>query len=198
MGSVPLENGRARSLLSPRIFSPPMTYLLILIAAAARLLPHPPNLVCVGALGLFAGCYLAGRRAFLVPLAAMLFSDVVGHLAGIGGVVLYNPIAMACVYAGLLAAVPIGRMISASDSWGRVPAGSLAASLAFFLISNFGVWMSGWYSYSPAGLMICYVNAIPFFGPTVIGDLAFSTLIFGVYAVATRPVLSVRGRIATA
>lgn len=158
-----------------------MFYLLILVVAASRFLPHPPNVACVGALGLFAGCYLAGRRAYLVPLAALLLSDGLGQLLGIAGRGFYNPVTMACVYAAAIAAVPIGRWMKANQSKLRLPAGSLAASTLFFLISNFGVWLGGWYSMTAAGLLACYTNAIPFFGYTIAGDLIFTVLVFGAW-----------------
>ena len=52
---------------------------------------------------------------------------------------------------------------------------------AFFLISNFGVWLGGWYPMTGTGLLACYTNAIPFFGYTVTGDLVFTVLIFGAW-----------------
>lgn len=159
-----------------------MYYLLILIAAASRLLPHPPNVACVGAIGLFAGCYLAGRRAYLVPVAALLISDVIGHFLRVPGMGLYQPVTMLAVYLGVLAAVPVGRLLAGgSMRFLRIPAGSLAASTLFYLISNFGVWLGGWYSFSLAGLWACYVNAIPFYGYTIVGDLLFSGILFGVW-----------------
>ena len=48
------------------------------LAAAARLLPHPPNVTPVAAMALFAGCYLPDRRwAYAAPLLAMLLTDLV-------------------------------------------------------------------------------------------------------------------------
>ncbi len=159
-----------------------MFYLLILVAAASRFLPHPPNVACVGAIGLFAGCYLAGRRAYLVPLAILLLSDVVGQLFRIPGMGFYQPLAMLFVYAGALAAVPVGRLMGrAPRLLLGVPVGALAASALFFVISNFGVWLGGWYPITGEGLLACYTNAIPFFGYTVAGDLAFSVILFGVW-----------------
>jgi hypothetical protein len=158
-----------------------MFYVLIALVAVSRFLPHPPNVACVGALGLFAGCYLSGRRAYMVPLAALLASDVIGHLAGFPGMGFYNPIVMGLVYAGVLAAVPIGRWMSKNQNKFRLPAGSIAASTIFFLLSNFGVWLGGWYSMTFAGLAACYISAIPFFGYTLAGDLFFSVLLFGAW-----------------
>jgi hypothetical protein len=158
-----------------------MFYVLIALVAVSRFLPHPPNVACIGALGLFAGCYLSGRRSYLVPIAALFAGDVFGHMMGISGKGFYNPLVMVLVYGGVLAAVPIGRWMQKSSSKLRLPAGSLAASTIFFLVSNFGVWLGGWYSMTFAGLALCYTNAIPFFGYTIAGDLFFTVLLFSAY-----------------
>ncbi len=61
----------------------------------------------------------------------------------------------------------------------------LLSSVLFFVITNFGVWCRfGTYDRSLAGLMHCYVAAIPFFRYTVAGDLFFSVMLFGSYALA--------------
>ena len=50
---------------------------MIVLAALSRLLPHPPNFSPVEAMALFGGAWYASRRvALLVPLAAMLVSDL--------------------------------------------------------------------------------------------------------------------------
>ncbi|TWU24910.1 hypothetical protein Pla52o_12070 [Novipirellula galeiformis] len=161
-----------------------MFYLMILAVAASRFLPHPPNVACVAALGLFAGSYLSGRRAYLVPIAVMGLSDLVGHTLGIPGLGFYSPAAMALVYLGIAASVPIGRMLrnaSGKSRLWKVPAASLAASGVFFLLSNFGLLVAGWYPMTVAGVTACYVNAIPFFGYTIAGDLCFSVVVFGAW-----------------
>lgn len=166
-----------------------MFYLLMILAAATRLFPHPPNVACIGALGLFAGCYLSGKRAYLIPVAALLLSDVAGELLRIPGMGFYNPITMLAVYTGVVLAVPVGRFLSSRKQlWIKAPAGSLVASTAFFAVSNFGVWISGWYTLSFAGLVACYVNAIPFYGYTVMGDLAFTGILFGSFEFSKRRV----------
>jgi hypothetical protein len=163
---------------------------LILVAIASRFLPHPPNVACLGAIGLFAGCYLNGRKAWLIPAAVLLCSDAVGHWAGITGQGFYGPMTMIGVYVAATLAVPVGRLISRSEGKGfkfagAVLGGSLIASTLFFLISNFGVWASGWYPATGEGLATCYIAAIPFYGYTIAGDLFFSAIAFGGYAAVT-------------
>ncbi len=158
-----------------------MFYLLAFLVAASRFLPHPPNVACVGALGLFAGCYISGYRAYLLPLAAMLLSDVVGHWFGVRGLGFYSPVTMLSVYLGMAASVVIGRQLAKNDSWVRILGGSIAVSTVFFLVSNFGVWLGGWYPVSLGGLTACFVNALPFYGYTLTGDLCFCAILFGVW-----------------
>jgi len=47
-----------------------------------------------------------------------------------------------------------------------------AASFAFFLLSNLGVWWY-WYDHTLAELALCYTLALPFYQRTLIGDLVF-------------------------
>jgi hypothetical protein len=169
-----------------------MYFLLVLLVAASRFLPHPPNVACVGALGLFAGCYLSGRLAWIMPVAALFASDVVGHFFRVPGMGFYSPVAMAGVYVAVLGSVPIGRWLSRRRGWVGVPAGSLAASTLFFLVSNFGVWLAGWYPMTTGGLLACFTNAIPFFGYTVAGDLLYTTVLFGVWEASRRTARSGR------
>jgi len=57
---------------------------------------------------------------------------------------------------------------------------SVASSSVFFLLSNLGVWYSGWlYSPTLEGLFTCYVAALPFFKHTLLSDLFFTLLLFG-------------------
>lgn len=158
-----------------------MIYVLTLLVAASRFLPHPPNFACIAALGLFAGCYVAGKRAYLIPLAALLVSDIVGHFAGIPGMGFYNPVTMLAVYFAMLLTVPIGRQMSHGNRWWRVPAGTLGASALFFVVSNLGVWLGPWYPSTVTGLLACFRNAIPFFQYTVAGDFFYVAFLFAAY-----------------
>lgn len=46
------------------------------------------------------------------------------------------------------------------------------ASFSFFVLSNFGVFLS-WYDHSWQGLLSCYALALPFYSRTLLGDLIF-------------------------
>ncbi|MCA9135291.1 MAG: hypothetical protein KDB00_00995 [Planctomycetales bacterium] len=163
-----------------------MIYLLTIAIAATRFLPHPPNFACLGALGLFAGCYFAGKRAYLVPAAALLISDVVAQAIGIPAMGFYNPLVMVATYTGATLAVPFGRFVRSHGidrqvNWRHLPLAAIAASTLFFVVSNLGVWLGPWYPSNIQGLVACFTNAIPFYGYTIAGDLVFTAVMFGAF-----------------
>jgi hypothetical protein len=83
------------------------------------------------------------------------------------------------VYGSMIAISGIGMLLKNRVKPVSVVAGSLAASILFFVITNFGVYASGLYGTEPTGLLATYVLGIPFFGPTALGDLFFTGVLFG-------------------
>jgi hypothetical protein len=152
--------------------------LIILLAVCSRLLPHPPNFAPITALALFGAVYLGGRYAFIVPLAALLISDLI-----IG---LYAE--MVWVYGSFLIIGLIGLWLRNHRSVTSAIGATVGGSVLFFLLTNFGVWLvgHGTYAASMSGLLTCYTAAIPFFRNTLTGDLFYVTAMFGVYELGRR------------
>ena len=165
---------------------------LISAGIGARLLCRDlPNFAPVAALALFAGYFFASRiLAILVPVLVMLGSDwVLGS---------YNPSLMIVVYGMLTLPVMLRGLLRrhldfrpdrpralACSSLGIIGC-SLMASIAFFLVTNLAVWyQASWYPTDAAGLLQCYLQALPFFRYTRSGDLLFSVVLFGGYGLAT-------------
>lgn len=148
----------------------------IAAAAALRLVPHPPNFSPIDAMALFSGAYF-GRRALalLAPLAALLLSDLVlGFYSG-----------MLFQYAAVVVIVLIGSLALSRIGVLRLAVGAVASSVVFFAVSNLGVWLaSGMYAHTLVGLGACYLAAIPFFQNTLAGDLFYTALLFGGFALA--------------
>jgi hypothetical protein len=145
--------------------------LLILAAAATRLLPHPPNVTSVTALALFGGAYFASPwLAFAIPLLALLGSDLV-----LG----FYP-DMEVQYLAFTVVICIGLLLRQQRSLARIAVAAVASAVSFFVITNFGVWALGTlYPKSTAGLEACFVAAIPFFRNTLLGDLFYTAVLFG-------------------
>ena len=54
---------------------------------------------------------------------------------------------------------------------------SFIGAITFFVISNFGVWISGTlYEISVQGLLNCYIMAIPFFTNTLLSTIFFAVI----------------------
>jgi hypothetical protein len=151
---------------------------MIAAAAALRLAPHPPNFSPIAAMGLFGGAYLTNRAAgFLAPLGALFLSDLI-----LG----FYP-HMEIVYGALALSVCLGWLLRRDRSPWRVGGVAIAASVSFFLLTNLGVWLfETMYPRTLGGLAACYTAALPFFQNTIAGDLCFSALLFGGFALAER------------
>ncbi len=156
----------------------------IFAAAAMRLVPHPPNVSPIAAMALFGGAYMPRRAmAFVAPFAALLLSDLVlGFYSG-----------MDFVYFSFGLTVLIGWLVASRKTPLRVGAAALASSVLFFVLTNLGMWLfSGFYPRTSEGLAACYVAAIPFFQNTVAGDLFYTAILFGGFALAERLVPPIR------
>src|SRR5262245_60208517 len=140
--------------------------ILILAAAAMRIVPHPPNFSPVAAIALFGGAHFDRKGwAFIVPLAAMLLSDVVLQLLYGWGFHTQMPI----VYLTFTAIVGLGLLLRGQRRPRLVIAAALGASLLLYLTTNFGVWALGsLYPKTASGLLACYIAALPFLGWTVL------------------------------
>ena len=151
---------------------------VILLAGALRFAPHPRNLAPIGAIALFSGAVIRDRRiAFLFPLLAFFARDLF-----IG----YHKLTL-LVCASFLINVAIGLWLRDRRTLGRVSLATLAGSIQFFLVTNFGVWLLlDTYAKTYAGLVSCYIAGLPLFWNTLAGDVLYSTLLFGGYALAER------------
>lgn len=154
---------------------------LIGLAVLGRLLPHSPNFTPAEASALFAGMFFRSRCvALMVPLAAMVLSD----FFWIGT---YDPRLMAVVYSALAFPVLLSQFVSGKKRGVRIACCALAGSVFFYLTTNFAVWAwSGMYDPSFSFLLRCYAAGVPFFKYELAGDLFWSTILFGTYAIALR------------
>ncbi|MBT3395907.1 MAG: hypothetical protein HOB82_08145 [Alphaproteobacteria bacterium] len=155
------------------------------VTVVARLVPHMPNVAPVAALALFMGLNVRKNwMMWLLVPGVLVISDVfIGF---------YNPGIMAAVYASFLAIVGLGAAARKFPRIGAVAGGSVAGSTVFFVVTNLAVWaFSGMYAPTMAGLTLCYVLALPFYGYMLVGDLAWNAVFSGSYGlyqkVARRP-----------
>ncbi|RPG60825.1 MAG: hypothetical protein CBD51_000150 [Flavobacteriales bacterium TMED191] len=141
----------------------------ILLGVLTRIIPHPPNMTAIGAIALFSGTFLYDKRlAFILPTTILLISD---FLLG------YQPVLS--VYLSFIIIVSLGFILSKKQTFFRVINMSLIASILFFIITNFAVFLtSSFYPKTIIGLLECFTLAIPFFLNTLTGNIVYSLIMF--------------------
>ena len=146
----------------------------VLIGTGLRLLPHLPNFAPILTIALFGGVYLPRKAAFILPLVAMVISDIfIGY---------YEISLMIFVYGSFLICVLLGFWLKKHIKWQTIWGFSVLSAAIFFLLTNFAVWaFTPWYQKTFSGLIQCYFLALPFFRNTLLGNLFYATVFFGVY-----------------
>ncbi|MCP9235388.1 DUF6580 family putative transport protein [Lewinella sp. JB7] len=162
----------------------PLLLLLILLAAASRLLPHWPNFGPIGAMALFgAAAFPRKWMAALVPFAALYLSDLALNN------VLYSQYYEgfywgfnAWVYLGfgLTILLGFGLLRNTTFRWLRLGGATVGATLVFFVLTNFGSWLgSPLYPQTWSGLVAAFVAGLPFLLNSFAGNVLFAGLLFG-------------------
>jgi hypothetical protein len=157
-----------------------LAYLFVVIAVLWRVLisvfNYPLGFAPVAASLLFFGARMEPKRLW-VPLALLIGSDLYLTLEYYGYSLTPDHFVTWAWYAAILG---LGTLLRENSKPLRLLGASLTASVSFFLLSNFAVWLV-WNMYPKTweGLVQCYVAAIPFFRNGVLGDLLFTALFFG-------------------
>jgi len=147
---------------------------LVAIGIAGRLMPHVWNTTPILASLLFASTYLNKKSAVWLLIVVMGVSDIF-----LGT---YQWQIMLSVYGSLLLACFTGSFIRTHKHIQTIIAAPLLFSTLFFVITNWAVWQfSPLYSHTFQGLLDSYTMAIPFFKNSLVGDLVYTSLFFGIY-----------------
>ncbi|MDG2372119.1 MAG: hypothetical protein P8L83_05865 [Flavobacteriaceae bacterium] len=160
---------------------------LILLASFSRIIPHIPNFTPIGAIALFGGAYFKNKlHSFIIPFLSLWISDLL-----INNYILSYYEEFTWFYPGFLwqyssfcVIILIGNFFLKKLSLKKIFLSIITSSLLFFIITNFGVWISGsLYPLNINGLITCYFFAIPFFKGTLLGFLFYSSFLFGAFEI---------------
>ena len=169
-----------------------LAYLFVVIAVAIRVLAGTGAFAThgftpVGASLLFFGSRMP-RKQFWGPVALLVASDLYLTLKVYHSALTWDQIVIWAWYVG---ACFIGVLLHGRVKPLNVLGAGLGSAVSFFLVSNFSVWAAGYlYPRTWAGLITCYVNAIPFFRNGLVSDLFFATVFFSIpvlIGLVTRP-----------
>ena len=181
-------------MLQPR---PVTVAMLVIVAVGFRLIPYllhtlgvpidpentvyPWNFSPILPLCIFgAACFAKRSIAYLAPIAVYLAGDLgIWLISGRADWAFYadQPV----TYLSVALVVACGFIARSQHSWQRIAAAGLGGAILFFVVSNFGTWALGGgvrYPLTWAGLVECYVMAIPFFRNTLISMGVFLPLLF--------------------
>jgi hypothetical protein len=166
---------------------------LILFATLSRLVPHPMNFTPITAIILFSVFAFEGKWKFIIPLIAIVSSDLFLEFNSQNGFhsgtwLVYSAYAIMGV---------IGFFFVKNVKAVRVILCSMLASVSFFLLTNFALFypqvttatgLQG-YPHTMAGIIGSYTAGIPFFRNMLLGDVLYTALVFGAYFLIKKAVL---------
>lgn len=156
--------------------------MLIIVAILTRTVFHiAPNVEFITGSGIVAGYFLRERAfVFFVPFLAMAITDLI-----IGNTLIYM-----FTWSGFLA-IPLLGLIARTTFIQRIlpwqhelklltvgVSSGVLATLFFFVWTNFGVVVLGWYPMTVEGLASSYTNAIPFLRNQLFGNIIIVPAMF--------------------
>jgi hypothetical protein len=174
----------------------------IVLAGCMRLLnsfsPNPvQNFTPLGAMALFGGCYLKESwKAYLMPLMTLWLTDIIINRFLIYGNWVFFYDGFLWVYGVFALIVLLGTLMLKKVNLLTVIGTGITASLAHWLITDFGVWLGGGtnpftglpYTKDLQGYWDCLVAALPFLKNFLLGTLGYSLVLFGGFEFAKRQI----------
>jgi hypothetical protein len=143
---------------------------ILFALSVSRFIPHPPNFTSLLALSFYVPV-LFGLRYLPVLLISFAITDlIIGYHTGVHW-----------TWGSVLVVGLMSKYFDKNISYRLI--GSLTGALIFYLITNFGVWLSGMYGITINGMIKCYTLAVPFFAYSLISTILFSLFIETIYKI---------------
>ena len=150
------------------------------------------NVAPLAAVALCGAAYLPRRLAFALPLAMLFLSDLVLNFFHYHQPLLTAEILPRYLALALIAA--LGFALRGHARLGTLLAASIVGSLLFYVVSNTGSWLyEPGYAKTFAGWLQALTIGLPGYPPTwwfyrhtLLGDLFFTLLFAGCFALQTR------------
>lgn len=149
-----------------------ISIILLTLLIISRLIPHLANFTPVFAIGLFSySLFKKQYLSFIIPLIGMIITDaIIGFYPNVWA-----------VYLSMVIAIVLSNLINTPKKQLTIITRSLSAPTIFFVLSNLSVFFV-WYPFNLEGFISCYVNAIPFYGYSVVSTLAYSYVFISLYS----------------
>jgi len=165
-------------------------YLVLVLAVLSRLLPHAIhavgiNLTATGGSLLFFG---ARRSRWQAIFAVLAFAATDFYLTVYAFHYPFHAKAYLVTWVWYAAVCLVGsQLLRTRATFLRTGTAVLASATSFFILVDFAVWAGqGLYPHTLAGLMACYVAAIPFYANDIVSTAITAGALFGLPVLATR------------
>ena len=122
-----------------------LAFFLLIFGVIMRLMVHPANFTPVLALILFGGVYCNKKYALFLPLALMMLTDAI---LGVHDLIFFT-------WGSLMLVGLMGLWLRERHDWRHVAGVSLASAVLFYIATNLGVWLLGYYPMNLKGLIDC-------------------------------------------
>ncbi|MDZ7878330.1 MAG: DUF6580 family putative transport protein [Saprospiraceae bacterium] len=172
--------------------------LFILVAGSMRLFNsfnHNPisNFTPIGAMALFGGSQFSSHwKAYMFPVLTLWLTDIILNrfLYFNDWVFFYD--GFLWVYGTFMFIVVLGQLLIKKIAAKNIIFAAICASLAHWLITDFGVWLGGGtnpatnlpYPKTLLGYWECLAMALPFLKNFLLGTVCYSTVLFGGLVIA--------------
>ena len=166
-----------------------IAYLVLVLAALSRLLPHALHGAGLNFTAVAAGLLFFGSRRprwqAAAAVAVMALTDI--YLTRVVYGYPFHLRSYLVTWVWYAAVCVLGSSLLNKVTVLRVAAGVLASATGFFLLSNLAVWVgSGMYAHSAAGLLACYAAALPFYANDLVSTGLMATALFGLPVLAAK------------
>ena len=167
-----------------------ISLILIALVLLSRLMPHQPNFTPLIAVVIYSSMMFKDKKYLIIPLIGLFISDVL--LEYYTGYEYILSSTFFWTYGSLSLVFLFSYLYSRKVSTKNIFINSFAGALIFFLVSNFGVWISssGYYPFNVSGLISCYTAAIPFFRNTLLSTLLYSAVLFAPVLLYSKTIIS--------
>jgi len=173
-----------------------VAYIVLLLAALTRLLPHSVHAVGLNFTAVGGGLLFFGARRprwqSAIAVVVMALTDVYLTTVVFGWSFKVSDYIITWVWYAVVCL--LGSALLRKVTVLRVASGVFASATGFFLISNFAVWVGGQlgYPHSFAGLGTCYALALPFYMNDLVSTTLTAGALFGLPVLAAKLVEAFR------
>jgi branched-subunit amino acid ABC-type transport system permease component len=137
---------------------------IFIALAASRFIPHPPNFTNLIALSFYIPLVF-GTNFIPAVLASFIITD---FYFGFHQVLFFT-------WGSIFLIGIISKYFKINIYWRFF--GVISSSLIFFIVSNFGMWATGYYGYTFEGFLTTYIMAIPFYTNNLLSTCIYAIII---------------------